>query len=257
MGMKKKSTWIIIATLLLIALSATIFSVVQNSKKTAPDTTAEPAPLEEKYNKDTGEDLSSKNTDALDNISGKRLYTTRIFGMSYLTSLFTERLLETPFLGEADSPLSLDITTALSIYGDLFLEKRYEYLTIITSSVEMTSDNTSITASVRLGDTNDIIPITATILTSKTLTSLTPDNPLRHADIVINKDGSRNLVPMHYIGGLVDTPGDSYAIKQANFSSRDIVITGNNSEGALTYMRQLGYKIPDLSLSFTDIASPF
>lgn len=134
-----------------------------------------------------------------------------------------------------------DTESALFKYGDTFLDKKYPSITILPN--ETTVDTSAIKGSLRLGKSSTIVKFTADIKKSG------------HAYISIDDPSSDK--PFIYIGGLNDISSDVLKAEQTNMKEGSILITTSNKEKALSYIKSLGYKVPDLSLSFADYRSPF
>lgn len=189
----------------------------------------------------------SQETDPYDlssiDIGFVRLYNITVFG----TLNLTEKIYEST---ESVTVLQRDITAALLRYGEDYLEKKYNTLTIIPSSIEVSGS--SIKMLINLGETNKRVAASITIL-----------NNLR-ALVIIDADTSAED-DFVYAGGLYSTdyavPVTSkelgFSVKQQGYS-RNLQIDGAvDKEKALNYIASLGYAVPDFTITFTGYRSPF
>ncbi len=168
---------------------------------------------------------------------------TQLFGMPQLELILSD-VSNGPF-----ETLFNDIQTALYTYGNKHLSREFATLTVIPSS--LTINNSVINGTLRLGQTNTIVPLEIKII---------GDKPgLQRGHIIINKSGSSYNGLFEYAGGLIEVKNsmNDFTIRQADTVSSSLIIQGTNKEAALSYISSIGYKISDLTITFTDYRSPF
>ena len=160
-----------------------------------------------------------------------KTYSTTLFGMPQLVDeLYKNR--------NQINNIHHDISSALLNYGDIYLKKQYDKLTILPSETKIEKD--TITGTIKLGETDSKIPFSVTIIGGK------------RAYVVV--DDSKFI----YIGGLQDIHSkNGFSIKQSNFTSTNLIISGKDKERALKYITAVGYKVPDFKITFTGYKSPF
>lgn len=105
-----------------------------------------------------------------------------------------------------------------------------------------------ITSTVRLGQSDTIVPITVSITKNK-----------KTAIVSINKGQKEHGDEFVYMGGINNERNLLFTITQPDYSSTHLTITtyGGYREAALQYLIELGYSIPDLDIEFTNYENPF
>lgn len=163
-----------------------------------------------------------------------RVYKTKLFGIPN----FIEKLYESR---EYISSIQSDTVAAFLRYGDDVLKNKYTTLTLIPNSLVI--DHSMITGLLLLGDTDKSIPFTIKVMGD------------RRAYVTIND--TLNRVNFIYAGGLNNVTRERFFIKQLNYSRNSFEVTAKDKEAALSYISSIGYKISDLTITFTDYRSPF
>lgn len=139
-----------------------------------------------------------------------------------------------------------DIKSALYDFGDIQLNKKYETLTIIPDSIVIDTD--SVKSNIRLGQTEEIMSMSARVITS--------DNNTLHAHVTIQNSKNSETV-FEYAGGLTDITKKGFSITQKYTDTLTLVIDGGSREAALRFISSIGYKVPDFTIIFTKYESPF
>jgi hypothetical protein len=139
-----------------------------------------------------------------------------------------------------------DIKNALYKYSSSNLDNKYSSLTLKPQSLTISS--AELTGEVRLGQTDTIIPIKATISSNG-----------KHSIVYLNKDASTFKGVYIYVGGIDTINSLLYSVSQNSTTSTALTIdtfTGYR-ELALGSITNLGYAVPDLNITFTNYENPF
>jgi len=132
-----------------------------------------------------------------------------------------------------------DVRDAISTYSLKNLQDNYDSITLRPQNMSLNEGN--ITAQLRLGQGDKIIPI----------------------DITVVGDGQASLVSIDngkfiYIGGLNTLDRTLFTISQSDYKGPNITIDSfTYREAALTEIEDLGYNISDLNIKFTNYENPF
>lgn len=244
---------LIISTLIALAIGLAVIASISLFRKDEgstqqPETNDESSQIEEEPQKEgviKDRDTGSTYDPEIAQVSpgGQKLYpdtSTALFGVSDLISIIYKKR---STIGD----IPKDINTALYDYGAKHLNGEFSSLTIIPSSLSAETD--SVTGSLRLGQGDTAVPFRVNIISPKSSSD--------RGYIIINKDSSSHNGTYVYYGGLSGASGQNFSIQQAQSGSKQLVINGSNKEGALLFIKGAGYKIPDLSITFSNYRSPF
>lgn len=137
------------------------------------------------------------------------------------------------------------VKESLWTYSNKRLNDSFPSLTLRPQN--MIISKSLVTGEVRLGQTNEIIPIAIHISTNDSV-----------AIVDINKGNSSHGGTFEYVGGINNPANLQFTITQTNDTSTDLSIqTYSNREAALQYIESLGYNVPDFSITFSNYENPF
>lgn len=234
---------VIIATILLISVNKNKNSVEPDNPPTDTTTSTDDAPQKEGVIKDRDTDETYDPAVAQVFTGGEKIYpdtSTALFGVSDLISKVYKKR---STIGNIPS----DINIALYDYGAKHLDGAFKSLTIVPDSLE--ADAVKVTGSLRLGQGEMVVPFRIDIITNK--------GSGERGYVTINQGGSSQNGTYVYYGGLTGASGQNFSIQQVKSGSRELVIDGVNKEGALQYIKGVGYKVPDIPITFSNYRSPF
>ncbi len=212
----------LIATIVVIVGASLLFNKPQGTPTSLVD-------------QDTGEtyDANVNNTNTGGGSFGTDVH---LFGIEKLIVTLSEN-------GYKNSDFVSTIKQALTAYSSSRLENRFTSLTFRPQN--LTINKTSIDGEIRLGETNEIVPI-----------HITPSQTNAVAVVTVNKNKPSYGGAFIYVGGL-DTSTQSgnlqSVVSQIDDHSTDLLIsTYSNRESGLQYLEKLGYNIPDFSIKFNN-----
>lgn len=188
--------------------------------------------------KDTGEiyDATVNNLDT--GGSGGYQGDAKLFGLQPFTKTV---LNDGGKVGYVDS-----IRKALWRFDEERLDGEFASLTLRPQGMDIT--DTRVTGTIRLGQSDTVLPIT-----------ITPTEGKERAIIEINKDGSDFDGTFVFVGGLDNSETLLFTVSQKDTKTTDLFIDTYDGyrEAALEYIEGLGYAVPDFKIEFTNYENPF
>ena len=230
MNRTQKNVFIVIVVIGLLAISVGAF-IFNNKKDTSvikDQDTGEILQLNPEFSQQTGGGLEFKSPVTL-------------FGISHLS--------ETIIIENNGSTGAYfdTIKNALWEYSKNRLDDSFTTITVRPQDIKV--DGNTITGSLRLGQTDEIIPLLITKTDSD-----------ENAIVTINKEGESNQYGgvFVYVSG-VQKSKMLFEIYQKNNRSSDLVIKAYTGykESALKYIESIGYRVPDFVITFEEYENPF
>jgi hypothetical protein len=215
----KKIIIFVAITFLLIVTSSLWFATQQSGNKDVIK------------DKDTGETFDPKSREENTGGGGSLVSNVQLFGI--------EPAIKT--LSTKDSLPGYTDAIKASIWQFSRDRLKDEFQTITLRPQNLKQDSDKITGEIRLGQTDTIIPI-----------EITPTKTGRQAIVRINSNSSAYGGTFVYMGGVNNPDNLLFTIEQKNDSSDEIEVVsyGGYNEAALGYLESIGYRIPDLNISF-------
>lgn len=179
--------------------------------------------------RDTGEvyDPSVNN----DNTGGgsNAVSSTQLFGIQPLTD---KLLSSNEKVGYINS-----VKEALWQFSKERLNDKFTSITLRPDGLVIT--DTEISGTIRLGQTNETLPIT-----------IKPNNLKKEAIITINQAGNQYGGAFIYIGGINSSNNLLFTLSQPDHSSNEITIQSYAGyyDAAFDYLLSIGYNVPDLNI---------
>ncbi len=229
MTRQQKLVLIIVGVLAVIGVIIGIFAINRGDSTVITDRdTGETLDLEPEFRQETGGVLEDSSPVTL-------------FGLINLSEEITR------INNSSTGPYFDTIKLALWDYSENRLDDSYTTLTIRPQDLQISG--TTITTSVRLGQTDEILPISITVSDDKS-----------NAITTINEGGdeTQHGGKYIYVSGFED-PQLLFTIQQKDDSTSDLVINAYSGykESALKYIESLGYNVPDFTITFEEYENPF
>lgn len=157
-----------------------------------------------------------------------------------------EPLIERLYEQEKPTAYIASVKQALWNFSKNRLEDKYETITLRPQ--ELVFGSSEITGTIRLGQTDTILPI-----------SIKPSMNSKQAVITINEGGSQFRGTYVYIGGLEIQDALLYTITQKDDHVSDLEIKTYEGyrDPALMYIKSLGYNVYDFVINFSNYENPF
>lgn len=188
--------------------------------------------------KDTGEIFDSGENNIQTGGSGTNTGKGVLFGIEPLTNKLIQEKRGVAYIES--------VRQALWDFNKQRADNKLKSITVRPQDVTLNIN--TITASIRLDQSDTILPII-----------IQPSTTNNAAIITINKDGDSYGGTFVYVGKISAPQNLLFTIKQKNDSSSDLIVQTYEGyrEAALRYLESIGYNVPDFKIEFTNYENPF